>query len=284
MSYVHAASAVLSGELNPENMLTSYEFQYAPAAGCATLENQCPGTLQTAGEESSEYGRIATTLEATGLQPSTAYRYRLLAVNRAGEAALGETGGAQLPEGVFTTATGPAPQASTGPANVTGPTTTTLTGSIDPDGLPATYSFELGVYAGANTQYGVVFSGPAGEGATPIVQTLPVGGLQPGTTYAYRIAISSGYIENPANTLLGAPLTFTTPGLPAVLSSENPLTMLAVPGIAFPKETTAPTARTLTNAQKLASALRTCRKDRKRKRVACEKQAHKKYGPKPKKK
>jgi hypothetical protein len=41
----------------------------------------------------------------------------------------------------------------------------------------------------------------------------------------------------------------------------------------------------LTNAQKLAAALKTCRKDRsKKKRVKCETSAHEKYSPKPKKK
>jgi hypothetical protein len=40
----------------------------------------------------------------------------------------------------------------------------------------------------------------------------------------------------------------------------------------------------LTRAQKLSQALKACRKKPKRKRVACEKQARKKYGAKASKK
>jgi hypothetical protein len=41
-----------------------------------------------------------------------------------------------------------------------------------------------------------------------------------------------------------------------------------------------PSVKPLTRAQKLAKALKACRKDhKKRKRLACEKQAKKKYGP-----
>jgi len=40
----------------------------------------------------------------------------------------------------------------------------------------------------------------------------------------------------------------------------------------------------LTRAQELAKALRTCKKIKKKKRVLCERQARKKYGPKKSKK
>jgi hypothetical protein len=277
VSFVHGSSAVLFGELNPENATTRYEFQYAPAATCGSLEGGCPGSLETAGEESSAYGKIGTTLEATGLQPATAYRYRLLAVNRAGETAVNEKGASQLPEGAFTTAPGAVAQATTGAASVTGTTSATISGTVDPGGLFATYAFELGVYEGANTQYGVVFSGPAGASSVPVEETLPVTGLQPGTSYAYRIVISGGYIANPSHTVQGAPVTFTTAGLPSVLAVPVALAQLAVPPIAFPKEPANLTPKKLTRAQQLARALKACAKRPKSKRAGCRRSARKKY-------
>jgi hypothetical protein len=240
VSFVTSASVVFSGELNPENTSTVYEFQYAPA--CAVGEacpaiGQAPGMLETAVQESAAYGLLGTTAEASGLQPQTSYRYRLVAVNEKGQEAVSETGGSVLPEGTFTTSAGPAPAASTGVASAVSASSAMITGSVDPDGLPATYSFELGVYEGAATHYGDVFSGPAGAGSVALEETLGLTGLQPGTTYAFRIAIHSGYIHNSENTLQGALALFTTAGVPAVLSAPVSLAQLAIPAIAFPTST-----------------------------------------------
>jgi hypothetical protein len=50
-----------------------------------------------------------------------------------------------------------------------------------------------------------------------------------------------------------------------------------------PAATPPPKAKPLTSAQKLAKALKTCHRDKSRaKRLSCEKQARKRYGPKPK--
>ena len=241
VSFVTSSSAVLFGELNPENTDTSYEFQYAKACGagepCPAIA-QAPGMVETAVQESAVYGQLGTAVEVSALQPLTTYRYRLVAVNEKGQAAVAETGGSVLPEGTFTTAPAPAPGVSTGPASAVGVSSATVSGSVDPDGLPATYSFELGVYDGAATQYGDVFSGPAGAGSAPLEETFALTGLQPGTTYAYRMAIHSGYIQNGENTLRGETVLFTTAGVPTVLSVPAALAQLAIPAIAFPDTTT----------------------------------------------
>lgn len=68
-----------------------------------------------------------------------------------------------------------------------------------------------------------------------------------------------------------APASSTLPG------SSNLVQQVHVLG---EKETVKPKSKPLTRAQKLAKALKACRKDKKKaKRVACEKQARKKYGP-----
>src|SRR6202167_4951663 len=142
VSYVTASSAVLSGEVNPENTATTYEFQYAkactPGEPCPAIA-QAPGMVQTASVQSAVYGATGDTQEITGLQPATTYRYQLVAINEKGQSAVGETGGATLPEGTFTTASSPAPQANSGTASGVGATTALISGSVNPDGLPATY-------------------------------------------------------------------------------------------------------------------------------------------------
>jgi NHL repeat len=291
VSFVTSSSADLSGELNPENTNTTYEFQYAKACNanetCSPIA-QIPGMLETPVQESAAYGRLGTTAEISGLQPQSTYRYRLTAANEKGEEAVSESGSSTLPEGTFTTGQAPATAASTGAASAVGATSATISGSVNPDGLPATYSFELGVYEGATTQYGDVFSGPAGTAATATEETLALTGLQPDTTYAYRIAVHSGYIHNSNNTIEGATVLFTTAGVPTVIEVPASLAQLAIPAIAFPKEvatTTTTTPKALTKAQQLANALKTCRKDKqKNKRTGCERVARKKYAPTARKK
>jgi DNA-binding beta-propeller fold protein YncE len=225
-SFVKAESAVLSASLNPEHLATLYRFEYGACpvlAGCATVQS-------TSEEESSQYGAVGSTQEIRGLAPLTTYRYRLVASNQTeveGKTIGGEAVG---PEGSFTTGSPPTLQATTGAASAVTPTSAVISGSVDPDGQPATYTFELGVYAGAATQYGVVLSGPTGAETTSVGETLALSGLQPGATYAYRILVRSGYGE-----ALGAPATFTTPGLPSVLTAPAPTALLATPSIAFPK-------------------------------------------------
>ena len=276
-SYESSSSVVLFGELNPENANTRYDFQYVPFVACESLEESCPGMAETSAQESAAYGKLATTLEATALQPATTYRYRLFAVNAvngAHQTAVNETGGLPLPEGTFKTAPAPVPQAVTGAYSALSATSANISGTVNPDGRPATYAFEMGIYNGGATQYGVVFSGPAGASAVPLEESLALTGLQPGTTYAYRLKIKSGYGES-----IGATVTFTTAGLPEVLVVHAVLVQLPVPNVAFPKEAAKVTPKKLTRAQQLARALKACEKKAKSKRAACRRGAQKKYGP-----
>jgi hypothetical protein len=231
VAFVSSSSAVLLGEVNPENAGTTYRFQYG---ACETLK-RCPGIGETPTGESGAYGSTGVSLEARGLQPATTYRDRLVAVNKAGEPAVSGTGSQAIPEGTFTTSPAPAPAAATGTASAVGATTATISGSVEPDGQPTSYSFEVGLDEGAATRYGVVSSGSVGASSVPVEESLELTGLQPGSTYAFRIAVHSGYIDNASTTLTGASVLFTTAGLPAVLTAPTPLVQLAIPSIAFPK-------------------------------------------------
>jgi hypothetical protein len=236
-SFATPSSAVLSSELNPENASAEYFFEYAQGeaalAGCPGVRSaSCPGVASTAVGHSAVYGAIGTTLEARGLQPDTRYSYRLAAENEGAFEAKKLT--SIGPIGSFTTPAAPAPSAQTGAYSALTATSATVSATVDPDGAPVTYSFELGVYDGAETQYGSVSSGTVQPDSGPVEETLALSGLQPGTTYAYRIAISSGYIDSETHTLQGQPVTFTTGGLPAVLQAPAELGQLPTPSIAFP--------------------------------------------------
>lgn len=233
VGFVRFANAVMSAHLNPEHTNTNYEFQYAPAAECASLQEEktCKGIGQSKTAQSAAYASIHTILEASGLQPSTLYRYRLTATNNKGETALNENGETQIPEGTFTTAPAPVPVAETGNANVTGPTSAIISGLANPDGQPATYTFEIGIDAGPNTQYGTVLTGPAGTGNTPVPESFNLSGLQPSTTYTFRIKVTSGY-----GTAYGQPTKFTTTGQPTVLTVPGALAILETPTIKFPTQ------------------------------------------------
>ena len=258
---VRAQSAVVHATLNPEHTMTEYHFEYG---ACATLVG-CPSIQNTTTEASAVYGQIGTAAELVGLAPSTTYSYRLVAKNEFEEPATGA-------EATFTTGQAPSPLAETGAYSALTSTSVLLSGMVDPDGLPASYTFEIGVYNGASTQYGPVASGSAGTGGVPIQETHSLTSLQPGTTYAYRIAVASGYIDNETHMVEGAPVTFTTPGLTSVLAVPPPMTQLATPSTAFPRTTT-----TLTTAQRLAIALRACKSKPKKLRMSCQRKARKRY-------
>jgi hypothetical protein len=291
VSFVKSSSAVMLDELNPENAATEYFFEYATGETLAKcphgMRNEnCEGVAATRVEQAPcpvaggvtrcVYGKIGVILEASGLQPAGTYHYRLFveSANRAGTEKQASLPG---PEGNFTTAPAPVQQANTGLASAVTVTSAIVSGTVNPDGLPATYTFELGIYNGAATQYGTVFSAPAGTSTTPVEETLALTGLQPGTTYAYRIAITSGYIKNESHTIQGETKTFLTAGLPEVLPEASVLAQLPTPPITFPKTPVKTTPKKLTRAQQLARALKACTKKPKNQRAACKRNAHAKY-------
>jgi hypothetical protein len=258
VSYVHFSSAVLSGEVNPENASTVYGFQYG---ACKTGLEGCAEVGVTEALVSNAYGVIATTLQATGLQPSTTYHYRLLAVNEHEQVGVG-------PEATFTTARAPVPQAQTGSASMITATSAVVSGSVNPNGQQAVYTFELGIDKGSSTRFGIVLSAPAGSSSTPVEKTVALSGLAAGTTYAYRITVKNGFVRE---TVDGVTLTFTTEGLPAVLPSPLALGLLPVPSIGFPKPASTPKAKPKKTKSKNKKKTKSKAKGKKAKKGAAKK-------------
>ncbi len=231
-SVVRPSSVVLLGELNPENAHSEYFYQYASSeralAECpASKSAKCAGVKDTPTLTSAVYGRIGAVEEISGLQPGTVYHYRLFVENES--RVKDEHLTATSPEGSFQTPPTPQPSVETGPSSGVTSTSATIFGTVDPAGLGTGYAFELGIYNGAQTQYTSVFSGSAGAGSEPVAESYALIGLQPGTTYAYRISVSSGYILNESHTLQGAPALFTTAGAATVLVAPAALPLLATP-------------------------------------------------------
>jgi len=103
----------------------------------------------------------------------------------------------------FTTSTS-APVVETGMVSDYAETTATLTGAVNPAGLSTTYRFEYG----ATASYG--FSTPvsvAGVGNQALPVAAVIAGLQPSTTYHYRLVAT-----NSLGTTHGADRTFATGG------------------------------------------------------------------------
>jgi hypothetical protein len=104
------------------------------------------------------------------------------------------------------------PDVTTAPATAITTTGATLHGTINPDGVAASYQFEWGT----DTGYGNVAPADAvdvGDGSADIPVTVDLTGLTPGTTYHYRLKGTSVDGSN-----FGADQTFSTPGPPRIVS------------------------------------------------------------------
>jgi len=259
VSFVKSSSVVMFGEVDPENTLTAYVFEYEP---CQKFD-ECSGATQTTMQVSEVYGGIGVAVEATGLQPATMYRYRLLAINEAEEEAECFDGGEEECEGTFTTTQGSVPKARTEGVTDIGMTSAMVSGSIDPDGQPVTYAFELGIAAGASTQYGVVQSGSTQ--IIPVRKTLQVSGLQPATEYEYRISVKSSY-----GTVVGQSMKFTTVTVPSLKVPSPPVLLPMPPEFSFPMQKVAKCNSGYSRGKrnkcvKIRKHKKTVRKDRKHK-------------------
>lgn len=107
-------------------------------------------------------------------------------------------------------ATEAAPTAITGPVTAIGPTTATVAGTVNPGGVATTWYVEYGT----STSYGSrSTSESAGSGTSDKTVSGSLTGLNPGTTYHYRVVATST-----AGTGRGADGIFTTPAPPGVVT------------------------------------------------------------------
>ncbi len=220
VSAITRVTATIATGINPEKSPTTWRILY--------------GETSAYGEHTPELfvgeglGEQPARVGLEGLRPDTTYHYAVQAINQGGTV----TG----PDEVLTTGAPTPPGAVTGGASNVTLTTATVAGTIEAQGLPASFVLEFGTGA----EYGTSIPGEAGASTEPLQITVPLQYLAPGTTYHYRfVAVNSD------GRTYGADQTFTTPvySHPIVLPATLPL--IATPAIAFPTET-APTQKAAT--------------------------------------
>jgi hypothetical protein len=256
---VGAGGAVLNAVIEPGVLPTTYHFVYWPEGSSEAAGSVVPvpdASLPVAAQKD------AVSQSVTGLRPGVTYHF-VLVTNSAAGVFIG-------PEGAFKTTSVNNALVATGSASGVGVNQATLSGTIAAEGEPTAYRFEYGTTSGYGSSWPTV-SISLGALDGPQSVTVAVQNLLPGTTYHYRLVAS-----NAAGTYLGADQTFTTSEYPASVIQQSPL----LTGFVFPAvESAVSTVRELTRAQKLAAALKACRKKSRGKRASCEKTARAKYGP-----
>ncbi len=186
--------ATLKGSVNPKGEETKYYFEY--------------GTTESYGSQTAEAsvgsgtGSVEVGKEITGLLRNTAYHFRLVAKN--------VNGAADGADQKLTTLS----SVITGSAAGIIATEAVMHGTVNPHGLATTDQFEYGLTA----SYGTTVPAPAesaGLGTTVIGKGYILNGLQPSTTYHFRL------VEiNSEGTTYGKDATFTTSALSAEFVSS----------------------------------------------------------------
>jgi hypothetical protein len=265
-------SASITGKVDPgssgPNSDTTYLFQYGTNA---YYGSQLPLSAGDAGQGTAA---VSESVELSGLEPGTTYHYRIVASN---DNANGSGGAPQVVYGqdrTFTTVATP-PVLGAPVVGAVTQSAATIAATLDAEGLQTHWELRLGSTPAAGLAPAAA-GDLSGFGAQPL--TLNVGPLVPGAVYYYKLVAF-----NADGTVQSGEGSFTT--LPAPLAqihASQSFPLLTLPGVAFPAEeagTSTIVPKQLTNAQKLANALKACRKKTaKPRRAACEKQAHKKYG------
>lgn len=188
-------TAILNATVNPEGLETTYQFEYGTTTAYGS---KAPASPEEIGE-GTEAVEVDEPIE--GLEPETTYHFRIVATN--------EEGISHGKDLEFTT--GGPPSATTKAATRRTSEGATLNALVDANGLASFYQFEYGKTTAYGTKVPAV---PKYSSETTSVEVSePIGGLEPGTTYHFRVVAS-----NAADTDYGEDLEFTTQPEPAVAS------------------------------------------------------------------
>ena len=200
---VHVSAEVDPGAGPPEGSVAHFEYS---ADGGLTWPEEFK-TPDEPVERTVTEGPDTVEADLTGLKGNFDYLVRVVAGNAAG---LSSTSAAPF----HTLLT--APETETGPAISITETEAELTGKIDTLGVQTTYHFEYGLTASYGNKAPAGAEAVAGNERGARTFARGISGLQPNTTYHYRLVANSSEGEG-----VGADRTFTTSGDGAVRNYEQ---------------------------------------------------------------
>ncbi len=187
---VGAATATLSGTVNPGGVSTSWYVEYGTSTSY--------GSKTASASAGSGSANTAVSASLIGLAEGATYHYRIVATSTAGTS--------HGDDGLFTTLA--APGAVTGSVSGISVSSATLSGSVDPNARATTWWFEYGT----STSYGSKTAvANAGSGTGPKGVSAKLTGLKPGVTYHYRLVATSD-----GGTTHGNHVSFRTSSAPSV--------------------------------------------------------------------
>ena len=277
--------AMLNGSIDPEGNTVEYHFEYE-GPGVTGKQSTTTATLSVA-----DFTSHSVSAPVTGLQAGMTYHFLLVATYGAAKTVAGAT------TQTFTTHAVTAPTATTLAAEGLEETEATLRGTVNPGGEATEYFFEYGTdtHYGQKTEKATFPASAGNQGASATLK-----GLIPGTEYHFRLVaknnqgpaegldhsfktMSPPTKESPANKE-SSPTPTPTGGNPTAITSTTPPApsqgATTGPPVASPTTlSTEKATKPLTRAQKLATALKQCKKQPKKKRAPCETKARKLYAP-----
>ena len=182
-----AASATLTGTVNPTGLSTTYYFQYG--------KTKSYGSTTKSTSAGSGTGNVSSSAGISSLAANTAYHYRLVATNSAGTS-YGD-------DKMFVTdVSADQPTVTTGSASSVTASSATLNGTVNPNGTSTTYYFQYGT----TTSYGLTTkSTSAGSGTGNVSSSAGISSLAANTAYHYRLVAT-----NSAGTSYGDDKMFVT--------------------------------------------------------------------------
>jgi sugar lactone lactonase YvrE len=194
---VGATTAAVSATVNPEGAVgATYHFEF----GTSTAYGTSTATEPLAGEPFEDQDAPSAL---TGLEPSTAYHFRIVVTNASSESFDG-------PDETFTTL--PPVVIESESVSQISATSAKLSAALNPLGNSTLYHFEYG----PTTAYGSVEPAPdasAGSGTGVVTRSLVLEGLTPATVYHYRLVAHSLL-----GTTVGADRMFVTQAAQAALA------------------------------------------------------------------